>query len=327
MATQQAKMPLLPRNQKDPTQSSKAVNRMQRDIEERYYGIKKDIADFIVPYLTGAESQTNAQRGAMVCNNEQGEPSLHWVTVNAYSYALDAMQLANLFTRIQQILDDWLLEGGPTQIWSGDYVSQEYQRGTQFAFTNLSAQSDVYAQQTTLSQLLFSQPYQTRVGIAYAQTYSDWKGLSDAARADLANVISDAVARGINPRETAKIISQRLDVSMSKAKNMAQTEQVGAYRKAQWDEDEDAEKRLGIQTLLLWLSALKPTTRAWHASRHGKLYTREEVKEFYAKDGNRYHCFCSQQSVLVDESGKPRNQKLIDKMAKQREQWQELEAA
>lgn len=300
---------------------------MQRDIEERYYGIKKDIADFIIPYLTGAESQTNAQRGAMVCNNEQGEPSLYWVTVNAYSYALDAMQLANLFTRIQQILDDWLLEGGPTQIWSGDYVAQEYQRGTQFAFTNLSAQSDVYAQQTTLSQLLFSQPYQTRVGIAYAQTYSDWKGLSDAARADLANVISDAVARGINPRETAKIISQRLDVSMSKAKNMAQTEQVGAYRKAQWDEDEDAEKRLGIQTLLLWLSALKPTTRAWHASRHGKLYTREEVKEFYAKDGNRYHCFCSQQSVLVDESGKPRNQKLIDKMAKQREQWQELEAA
>lgn len=300
---------------------------MQRDIEERYYGIKKDISDFIIPFLTGAESQTNAQRGAMVCNNEQGEPSLYWVTVNAYSYALDAMQLANLFTRIQQILDDWLLEGGPTQIWSGDYVSQEYQRGTQFAFTNLSAQSDVYAQQTTLSQLLFSQPYQTRVGIAYAQTYSDWKGLSDAARADLANVISDAVARGINPRETAKIISQRLDVSMSKAKNMAQTEQVGAYRKAQWDEDEDAEKRLGIQTLLLWLSALKPTTRAWHASRHGKLYTREEVKEFYSKDGNRYHCYCSQQSVLVDESGKPRNQKLIDKMSKQREQWQELEAA
>lgn len=300
---------------------------MQRDIQERYYGIKKDIADFIIPFLTGAESQANAQRGAMACNNEQGEPSLHWVTVNAYSYALDAMQLANLFTRIQQILDDWLLEGGPTQIWSGDYVSQEYQRGTQFAFTNLSAQSDVYAQQTTLSQLLFSQPYQTRVGIAYAQTYSDWKGLSDAARSDLANVISDAVARGINPRETAKIISQRLDVSMSKAKNMAQTEQVGAYRKAQWDEDEDAEKRLGIKTLLLWLSALKPTTRAWHASRHGKLYTREEVKEFYAKDGNRYHCFCSQQSVLVDESGKPRNQKLIDKMSKQREQWQELEAA
>jgi SPP1 gp7 family putative phage head morphogenesis protein len=327
MATQQAKMPLLPRNQKDPTQSSKAVNRMQRDIEERYYGIKKDLADYIIPYLTGLETQTNAQRGAMVCNNEDADPSLYWVTVNAYSYDLDAMQLANLFTRIQQILDDWLLEGGPTQIWSGEYVAQEYQRGTQYAFTNLSSQSDVYAQQTTLSQLLFSQPYQTRIGIAYAQTYSDWKGLSDTARSDLANVISDAVARGINPRETAKIISQRLDVSMSKAKSIAQTEQVGAYRKAQWDEDEDAEKRLGIKSRLLWLSALKPTTRPWHASRHGNVYTREEVKDFYAKDGNRYRCYCSQQSVLVDDSGNPRSQKLIDKMAKQREAWKETEPA
>ena len=327
MATQQAKMPLLPRNQKDPTQSSKAVNRMQRDIEERYYGIKKDLADYIIPYLTGLETQTNAQRGAMVCNNEGADPSLYWVTVNAYSYDLDAMQLANLFTRIQQILDDWLLEGGPTQIWSGEYVAQEYQRGTQYAFTNLSSQSDVYAQQTTLSQLLFSQPYQTRIGIAYAQTYSDWKGLSDTARSDLTNVISDAVGRGINPRETAKIISQRLDVSMSNAKNIAQTEQVGAYRKAQWDEDEDAEKRLGIKSRLLWLSALKPTTRPWHASRHGKTFTREEVRDFYAKDGNRYRCYCSQQSVLVDESGKPRSQKLIDKMAKQREAWKETEPA
>jgi len=300
---------------------------MQRDIEERYYGIKKDLADYIVPYLTGLESQTNAQRGALVCNNVESEPSLYWVTVNAYSYDLDATQLANLFTRIQQILDDWFLEGGQTQIWSGDYVAQEYQRGTQYAFTNLSAQSDVYAQQTTLSQLLFSQPYQTRIGIAYAQTYSDWKGLSDAARSDLANVISDAVARGINPRETAKIISQRLDVSMSRARNMAQTEQVGAYRKAQWDEDEDAEKRLGIQSRLLWLSALKPTTRSWHASRHGKVYTREDVKAFYSDNGNRYNCYCSQQSVLVDESGKPRNPKLVEKMAKQREQWQQTETA
>lgn len=300
---------------------------MQRDIEERYYGIKKDIADYIVPYLTGMESQANAQRGAMVCNNAEAEPSLYWVTDNAYSYDLDATQLANLFTRIQQILDDWLLEGGPTNIWSGAYVAQEYQRGTQYAFTNMSAQSDVYAQQTTLSQLLFSQPYQTRIGIAYAQTYSDWKGLSDAARSDLAKVISNAVARGINPRETAKIISQRLDVSMSRASNMARTEQIGAYRKAQWDENDDAEKRLGIKTRLLWLSALSPTSRSWHVSRHGNVYTTDEVKGFYSRDGNRYNCKCSQQSVLVDESGKPRNQKLIEKMDKQKQQWQETETA
>lgn len=29
---------------------------------------------------------------------------------------------------------------------------------------------------------------------------SDWRGLSDAARADLVSVISDFIGRGVNPR-------------------------------------------------------------------------------------------------------------------------------
>lgn len=298
---------------------------MQRDIEERYYGIKKDIAESIIPQLTGYSTAANSHNSAIVCNNEDEPSSLYYVNAGEYSYDLDATRLAGLLERIQAILDDWLLEGGPSQIWSGDYVAEEYQRGTQSAFTNLAKQSEVYSQQTTLSQLLFSQPYQTRIGIAYAQTYSDWKGISDAARADLANVLSDAVARGINPRETAKIISKRLDVSMSKAKNIAQTEQVGAYRKASRDETEDAQQRLGIRTALLWLSALKPTTRPWHASRHGNTYTVQQVKDFYAKDGNRYHCYCSQPPVVVDENGKPLNQNLVAKLSKERKQWQEEE--
>lgn len=294
---------------------------MQRDIEERYYGIKKDIAESIIPQLTGYSTAANSHNSAIVCNNEDGPSSLYYVNAGEYSYDLDATRLAGLLERIQAILDDWLLEGGPSQIWSGDYVAEEYQRGTQSAFTNLAKQSEVYSQQTTLSQLLFSQPYQTRIGIAYAQTYSDWKGISDAARADLANVLSDAVARGINPRETAKIISKRLDVSMSKAKNIAQTEQVGAYRKASWDETEDAQQRIGIRTALLWLSALKPTTREWHRARHGKVFTTEEVRDFYAENGNRYNCYCAQVPALLDDDGKLFNEGLSDKLAAERKAW------
>jgi hypothetical protein len=300
---------------------------MRRDIAERYYGIKKDLSDFIIPQLVGMASAMNAQRGAIVCNNEDNDPSLYWVTVNAYTYELDALKLALLLQRTQEILDDWLLEGGPEHVWAGEYVEEEYRRGTQYQHTNLAAQSTPYAEETTLSQLLFSQPYQRRIGIAYGQTYSGWRGLSDSTRTDLANVISDAVVRGINPRETAKIISDRLDVSMSRAENMAQTEQVGAYRKAIWDEDEDVNQRLGIRTLLLWLSALKPTTRRTHGMRHGNTYTRQAVMDFYATGGNRYRCYCSQLSVLVDENGTVLNPALIKRMIKQRKEWGEAGTA
>lgn len=156
---------------------------------------------------------------------------------------------------------------------------------------------------------------------AYVSTYSEWKGISDAARADLANVISDAIGRGINPRETAQIISKRLDVSMSQAKNIAQTEQVGALREAQWLETDWAKERLGLNTALLHLSALKPTTRTNHAFWHGKTRTVEEVREWYSRDGNRYHCYCSQIPVILDDKGKVVNEGLVNRLAAERNNW------
>ena len=163
--------------------------------------------------------------------------------------------------------------------------------------------------------------YQNQIAAAYIGTYSDWKLESDRARGDLANVIADAIGRGVNPRETAQVISKRLDVSMSRAKNMAQTEQVGALRQAQWNETDWAADRLGLKTGLLWLSALKPTTRSWHASRHGKVYTTEQVRDFYAENGNRYNCYCSQIPVLLNDDDSIFNKGLVEKLVKERKAW------
>lgn len=234
---------------------------------------------------------------------------------------MTAAQLADLLQIVQTILDDALLDGGSQNLWALDYVAAEYERGTQQAYTNLSVQSPVYASQSTLQQLLSSPAYQNQIASAYISTYSDWKGISDIARADLANVIADAIGRGINPRETASIVSKRLDVSMSKAKTIAQTEQVGALRQAQWNETDWAADRLGLNTGLLWLSALKPTTRSWHASRHGKVYTTEQVRDFYAENGNRYNCYCSQIPVLLNDDGSLFNKGLMDKLYKERDNW------
>ena len=42
---------------------------------------------------------------------------------------------------------------------------------------------------------------------------------------------------------------------------------------------------------MLWASALKPTTRASHARRHGRVYTIDEVRDFYSRDGNAINCY------------------------------------
>jgi uncharacterized protein with gpF-like domain len=108
---------------------------------------------------------------------------------------------------------------------------------------------------------------------------------------------------------------------MSRAKNIAQTEQVGALRQAQWNETDWAADRLGLNTGLLWLSALKPTTRSWHASRHGKVYTTEQVRDFYAENGNKWNCYCSQIPCLLTENGDLFNEGLADKLAAERKKW------
>ncbi|WP_416777485.1 phage minor head protein [Xenorhabdus budapestensis] len=309
--------PVIPRNKRDPTQSYRPVNKMFRDIEQRYYGIKKALRQLFDLQLTGRTQAGNAGLSHTLHGN-----TLYQVNAGSFIYDLSAPELALLLERIQSILDEYLLAGGKDQLWAFGYVAEEYQRGTVNAYTNLSVQSAVYAQHTTLSALLSMPAYQNQVAAALASTYSDWKGLSDAARADLSHVIAEAIARGINPRETAAIISKRLDVSMSRAKNIAQTEQVGALRRANWNEMAWASERLGLNTRLLWLSALKPTTRQWHAVRHGKLYTKQEVEEFYAKNGNRYRCYCAQQPVVLADDDKLYNTGLTARLDEERQGWQ-----
>ncbi|HEE0040093.1 TPA: phage head morphogenesis protein [Citrobacter freundii] len=323
MTTAQTRIgtPIVPRNKTDPTQSSRQVSRMFNDIEDRYLNIKRRLKDVFDLRLTGRQRETNGERSWMMCNNEGAEPSLYQVNAGTYIYDMTAAQLADLLQVVQTILDDELLDGGSQNIWAMDYVVAEYERGTLGAFTNLSVQSPVYASQTTLQQLLSSAAYQNQIASAYVSTYSDWKGISDSARADLANVIADSIGRGINPRETASIVSKRLDVSMAKAKNIAQTEQVGALREANWNETDWSADRLGLNTGLLHLSALKPTTRQTHAFWHGKVRTTQEVRDWYAVDGNKYHCYCGQIPVLLNDDGSIFNEGMADKLAKERKSW------
>ncbi|EHF5037468.1 phage minor head protein [Enterobacter hormaechei] len=294
---------------------------MERDIEDRYYAIKVALKALFDQRLTGREREVNSHNWHFLCHDHGADMRLYQVNAGKFIYDMSAQELADLLEAVRGILDDYLLDGGEQNLWAMDYVVAEAQRGTLEAFNNLSQQSQVYASQTTLQQLLSSPGYLNQISAARLTTFSDWKVISDTARGDLTNIITDAVARGVNPRETASVISKRLDVSMSKAKNIAQTEQVGALREAQWNETDWASERLGLNTGLLHLSALKPTTRTTHAFWHGKVRTVQEVRDWYAVDGNKYHCYCSQIPVLLNDDGSIFNEGLADKLAAERKQW------
>ncbi|EJO9495211.1 minor capsid protein, partial [Cronobacter sakazakii] len=154
--------------------------------------------------------------------------------------------------------------------------------------------------------------YQSRLILVRAREFEEMKGLSNQIKADLSRVLTDGIGRGLNPREVARNITAQTDIERSRANRIARTEITTALRRARWDEHDQARNDLGLNVMLLHMSALSPTTRRTHALRHGHLYTSDEVREWYSINGNAINCKCTQVTVLVDEKGVPLNSSVID---------------
>lgn len=288
----------------DPLGSAPLLNRMDKTITAKYKQMKREV---LALFDTIPVSAVNAD------------------TSGNYFYDFSASRAASFSEQLQALLDEILLDGDDLyhgQMWANLYVTDAYQQGTQRANSELSSLSTVYAEQRPISSILYSEPYQNRLQLAWSSGYSDWKGLSDYSRQQLASVIMEGIARGANPRDVEDDIVKRVDVSHSYARQLAQTEITGTLRTANRKEVIEARETIGLQTTMLWMSALMRTTRAWHASRHGNFYTPEEIDTFYSERGNRYNCHCAQTPALLMDGKPVIMESSQERMDKQKEAWQ-----
>ena len=292
--------PRLPTSTTDPVGADRRVGSAWKQIDAKYNELQTRIVELF-------EAIPSAQ-----------------VNVDGYGYQYDfsAQRAASISDEIQRILDEVLLEGDSfNQFWMGIEVTSSYEAATRIAQGNLASMSADYAAQRTIADILYSEPYMRRLGIAYSSSYSDWKGLSDQGRSQLASVITEGIATGKNPSGVTEDIVKRLDVSKSYAKQLAQTEITGVLRQARRDEAGEANALLGLNVGLLWSSALIPTTRLTHGSLHGKTKTPEWVADFYSKDGNRYNCRCAQTEVLIVDGQPQMTQRAIERYAEAKSAW------
>lgn len=222
-------------------------------------------------------------------------------------YGLTPEELAATSQALQDALDRWLLEGREASysFWYGVYDEDASQLGSAQSVANLTRLSESYAAARSLQQVVFSDAYRNRVAMAQIKSYEHWTGLAAEARAELSQIIGRAVVDGKNPKAVRTEIMERLDVSRSRAASYAQTDITDTLRQARMAEADYATESLGLNLGLLWTSALIPTTRPWHASRNGKVYTSDEVRKFYETGGNRYRCHCATTECLLDTEGQP----------------------
>ncbi|WP_200794576.1 phage minor head protein [Klebsiella oxytoca] len=282
MAAKKTKPPILPRNYQDPTGADALERRAMKDFARRMNKIVK-------AYKSALDKIPSS------------------LAVNArYEYQLNPTILSIILNDASYLVDQVLLEGGDYDLWFYEYVDLAAEKGTGQAYANLSQQSPVYAAgRESLSAILISEPYQRRMALVNARMFEEMKGLSAEVKRDMARVLTDGIGRGLNPREVSRNLTMQIGIEKRRANRIARTEITTALRRAKWEEDQEASEFYGLKTKLLHISALSPTTRHTHAARHAHLYTNEEVRDWYAKDANSINCKCTQQSVLVDEEGKP----------------------
>lgn len=245
------------------------------------------------------------------------------VIVNAsrYVYELWPGQIEDL----GQLLDQILLEAGPEDPWLwNNYVEQSFERGTARAVKNLSRQSPAYeATRGTLKQVLSEPAYQRRVILVRARVFEGMRGISTDAKSNMARILADGMARGKNPRVIAEMLTKGIKLAYPRAERIARTEINTALRRARWDEGEEADRTLNLKTREVHISALSSTTRDHHAARHGRLFTRDQVRDWFAEGVNSINCKCTTVTVMVDEKGEPLVPSTVERLVAQREIYEQ----
>lgn len=291
-----APTPILPRSQADPIAQDARIARAQASMRRRLRSIGSQVRDLYMEAL-----RATSRRVAVI--NAQ------------YQYTLTPAQLADLEQQVDAIIEATLLEGGREALWlTVDYVEPAYQQGTSQEMANLARQSTTYrASRPDLRTLIDSEPYRRRLGHLLSRVHADVSDIGSTLSRDIALTLADGMAQGRAPSVIAETLRDQSGMRMAQAERVARTEIGDALRQSRMDEADQARRDLGVRTMEMHVSALSPTTRRTHAERHGRLYTTQEQREWWSRDGNRINCKCSTVSVLVDDQGRPLNPGIIQR--------------
>jgi SPP1 gp7 family putative phage head morphogenesis protein len=289
----------------DPTRLAGVKRRAIAELRKRLKGARKDVIALFnsIPYRV--------------------------ITVNRdnYVYELSPSALANINQTISDMVDSWLETSGgtkPVRWFFDDFILQPARSGTIESLnrTSMLATQARYPQEILSSldvqRVLMSEPYRRRIELLEARTFNEMKGFTAQTKTDLSRVLSETIAKGKTSATARREIRDRFNVSASRAARIARTEISNAHITARLDEQKRSRDELGIDVRVAHRSALSPTTRHWHAARHGRIYTIEDQEEWWETGGNRINCMCGIAEVVFGSNGKPYDQGLLDKLEKQR---------
>ena len=291
-----SRRPIVPRSSGDPLGVRRQVAAAESAFDNRFGEISRLAFDLYFPVLEDSAIRVRVMN-------------------RAYEFMLDPDRLKALSAELRAMIERILLAGGEDDLWLiREYIMPAYQAGTAQQWANLAAQSAIYAAaRPSLVDLIRTPIYQRRIGYLHARVFEDMRGMTADVAKSVSRILSDGMAQGQHPRELAQAIADAMSDQKYRGYRIARTEIGNAMRQARMDEADNAAREFGIRSKEMHVSAFSPTTRPTHAERSGKLFTREEQREWWSRDANAISCKCVTVSVLVDDDGKPLAPSIVEK--------------
>ena len=335
----------MPKDAADPAHQKKNLSREQRELRVRFEriltGVRKLVADQ-ANYRT--VSAVNKEWKPLVYfTNANGELDTHRssIAVNKttyYEYQIDVARYESINEFIERLLYDEILESytgkKPPNWFFQSYLSSAFNDGINDTIQDIKNQStpslvgDIVSRQIqSLTSDEFNPQATQSLALVYGRVFNEMKGLTDSMKVDLSETLTRGMADGLGIRAISAHVQKRVGVGFSRAQRIARTEILGAYRTAQRAKTKEINETVfddsPYEFKQLWFSALAESSRPWHVSKHGGIFTQQEVEEFYSKNGNSIFCLCSQSPILVDKkTGKPLIDDTVKRMDGQRKKYQ-----
>jgi hypothetical protein len=247
------------------------------------------------------------------------------VNRTVYRYEQDPQSLANIYSEIRETINRWMETGTnekPARYFMDFYLDKAYNIAGEQSVTNIERiTKSAGLTSENYEQILTSKPYFDRISNIRSRVFEEMKGFSGDTGADLARVLSDIVQDGTGITDARSTIANRFDVSFTRAERIARTEINRAYTNSRMGMTKQSREEYDLNIALTHISALTPTTRLWHAQRHGLNYTPEQQEAWWDEGANRVNCGCSVTETLLDDEGKPLNTKLQKKRLEQKEAY------
>lgn len=239
-----------------------------------------------------------------------------------YKYDQDPERLKDIYAEIKTTIDGWLdtsTPEKPARYFMDFYTGQAYDYAGEQSVKNIeriTKAAGLPAQD--YEQILTSKPYFDRIANIRSRVFEEMVGFSGDIGVDLSRELSNIVQNGTGITESRSIIAKRFDDSFSRAERIARTEINKSYTDARMGMTKQSREEYGLNIALMQISALAPTTRSWHAQRHGLIYTPEQQESWWNSSSNRINCLCSVSEVLLDENNEPLNKRLQNKRLEQK---------